>query len=258
MLVPISKTHSISRVIANFFLAQGFAKPKFVFDKIILDNKLHHYHKKGLTSSKIINFENDSLNISNESNNGFMFEEFEKSGKTINLLKVENTNTSRALISIENRKYINWTDFKNRFIEDTTILSETFDMFVEAVSLTYVDEFIWNSEKEIDVKSIFNEESDLINKKFLNSYNGTIVLLSQSNTDNKSNIPEEKTEIIFNNQLRRIIVNHTYALKLNEVCVFSKNNSQVFKDYFDEAHKINKDILIELFSENVKESINLK
>ncbi len=92
MLVPISSKHSISRVIANFFLAQSFAKPKFVFDKLSINNKLVNYQKKGLTSSKTINIENNSLNISDDSNNGFLFEEFDELGKSVNVLKVENTN----------------------------------------------------------------------------------------------------------------------------------------------------------------------
>ena len=258
MLVPVSSKHSISRVIANFFLAQSFAKPKFVFDKLSKNNKLVNYQKKGLTSSKTINIENNSLNISNDSNNGFLFEEFDELGKSVNVLKVENTNNNKAIISIENRKYSDWSIFKTRFINDLQILSETFDVYIEAIGLTYVDEFIWKSDDDIDVYSIFNQNADLINNKFLNSYNGTIVSVSQSGHIDEVNFCEEKTEIVFNNQLKRIIINHTYALKLKEISVFSDENAESFIEYFDKAHQANKDILKDILTEQVKGIINLK
>ena len=258
MLVPISSKHSISRVVANFFLAQSFAKPKFVFDKLLLNNKLVNYQKKGLTSSKTINIENDSLNISDDLNNGFLFEEFDDSGKSLNVLKVENTNNNKAIIGIENKKYSDWSSFKTRFINDLKTFSETFDIYIEAIGLTYVDEFIWKSNNNIDVYSIFNENADLINKKFLDSYNGTLVSVSQSGNVNEVNFCEEKTEIVFNNQLKRIVINHTYALKLKEISVFSNENSQNFIEYFDKAHQANKDILKDILTQEVKDKINLK
>ena len=257
MLIPISGSHSISRVIANFFLAQSFAKPKFIFDKITTNNKLISYQKKGLTSSKTINIANNSFNISDDSNNGFLFEEFDGLGKSVNVLKVENTNNGKALISIENRKYSNWLNFKDKFINDIKDLSETFDIYIEAIGLTYVDEFIWNSNDIIDVKSIFNENADLINDKFINSYNGTIVSVSQSGHINEMNFSEEKTEIVFNNQSKRIIINHTYALKLKDVSVFSTENQNEFIEYFDKAHKANKDILLDILNQEVRQRINL-
>lgn len=257
MLIPISGSHSISRVIANFFLAQSFAKPKFIFDKIITNNKLTSYQKKDLTSSKTINIANNSFNISDDSNNGFLFEEFDESGKSINVLKVENTNNGKALISVENKKYSNWKHFEDKFIGDIKSLSETFDIYIEAIGLTYVDEFIWQSDDNIDVKSIFNAQSDLINNRFINSYNGTIVSVSQSGHINDLNFSEEKTEIVFNNQSKRIIINHTYALKLKDVSVFLQDNINEFIDYFDQAHKANKDILVDILNSTIQERINL-
>jgi uncharacterized protein (TIGR04255 family) len=258
MLEPISSTHSISRVIANFFLAQSFAKPKFVFDKLLDKGGLFNYQKKGLTSSKTINIENDSLNISNDSNNGFLFEEFDELGKSINVLKVENIHNNKAIISFENRKYSNWSDFKNRFISDLQKFSTIFDVYIEAIGLTYIDEFVWKSDDNIDVYSIFNENAELINKKFLDSYNGTLVSVFQSGHIEEVNFCEEKTEIVFNNQLKRIIINHTYALKLKEVSVFSDEKAKSFIEYFDKAHQANKDILNDILTEHVKSIINLK
>lgn len=258
MLTPISGSHSISRVIASFFLAQSFVKPKFIFDKLIANNKLKDYQKKGLTSAKTINFQNNALNISDDSNNGFIFEEFNQYGKSVNVLKCENTNNRKGTITIENRKYSNWANFKTKFTNDVNDLAETFDIYIEAIGLTYVDEFIWNSDMRIDVNSIFNEEADLINKKFLTSYNGTIISVSQSGHGNDLNFCEEKTEIFFNNQTKRIVINHTYALKLKEISVYSEETRKGFLDYFERAHQANKDILQDILNPDIKALINLK
>ncbi|MBK0382042.1 TIGR04255 family protein [Pedobacter sp. SD-b] len=258
MLVPISSNHSISRVIANFILAQSFVKPKFIYDKLITNDELTSYQKKGLTSAKTINIQNNSLNISPDSVNGFLFEEFDEVGKSLNVLKIENTNNNKAVITFENKKYPNWTNYRNRFISDIIALSKTFDVYIEAIGLTYVDEFVWKSTNKIDVNSVFNESSDLINKKFLSSYNGTLISVSQSESVDEFNFLEEKTEIIFNNELKRIIVNHTYALKLREIAILSKENSKDFEEYFNRAHKANKDILSDIFTNEVKDLIKLK
>ncbi len=258
MLTPISGNHSISRVIAQFFLAQSFAKPEFILNKINSNNKLTSYQKKGVLSSKTINIANNSLNVSDHSNNGFLFEEFGVNGKSVNVLKVENTNNNKASISIENRKYSDWLTFKEKFIKDVGDLSDMFDVYIEAIGLTYIDEFIWNSDEVIDIKSIFNVASDLINKKFIESYNGTIISVSQSGHMSAADFVEEKTEIAFNNTSKRIVINHTYAMKLSDIMVFSRTeNVEDFIGYFDKAHLANKNILKDILTEEVKEKISL-
>ena len=127
----------------------------------------------------------------------------------------------------------------------------------KAIGLTYVDEFVWNSNDNIDIKAIFNEKADLINDKFIKAYNGTIVSVSQSGHEKELNFSEEKTEIVFNNQSKRIIINHTYALKLKDVSVFLTENEATFVEYFDNAHQANKDILFDILSQEVRDRINL-
>lgn len=253
MLVPISGSNSISRVIATIFLPQPFLKPKDVFAKLSILSKFNTYQKKNLTSKQTINIHNESFNLSNEDNNGFIFEEFDIDGKTDNIIRVENNN-NQALITFESRKYSTWELTRERLINEINEIAQHIDLYIDAISLTYVDEFIWKSKEDIDVTNIFNENSELLNKKFLKAHNGTLVLITQTNQSGKLNFIEEKTEVVFHNELKRIIINHTCALKLSEISIYlEEKDSSDIKLYFDNAHTSNKTILKDLLTiENQK------
>lgn len=258
MLIPVSKNHSINRVIANFFIPQNIIKPDFLFQKIVNSNKLTNYQKRGLAKGKTINLNNDNLNVSNDEIRGFIFEEFNSIGKSINVLKVENT-SNKAQISFENREYVSWDNYKTRLFSEIRLLSEVFDVFVEAIALTYVDEFIWNSKENINIKEIFDEQSELLNTKFINSHNGTLVLISQSDKKENTQFEEEKTEVMFNNNIKRVIVNHTFAIKFSDIKAYSSdNNSKFFEDSFEKAHQSNKDLLKKIFTKEIQDLIKLK
>jgi uncharacterized protein (TIGR04255 family) len=133
------------------------------------------------------------------------------------------------------------------------------DFYVEAISLNYRDEFIWaDRNTPIPVSDIFNIDSELLNKKFLSSKNGTLVLVSQGNEE--SGLPyEEKTEISFNNDIKRIIIDHQYAKRFDDIKLFSNlNKDKNFSSLYDIAHLENKKILKEILTENSQELIKLK
>lgn len=258
MLIPVSKNHSINRVIANFFIPQSIIKPDFLFEKIVNSNKLTNYQKRGLAKSKTINLNDKNLNISNDEIRGFIFEEFNKIGKSINVLKVENT-SNKAQINFENREYVSWDVFKTRLYSEIKSLSEVYDVFVEAIALTYVDEFIWNSKENINIKEIFDAQSELLNTKFINSHNGTLVLISQSDKLENIQFEEEKTEVMFNNNIKRVIVNHTFAIKFSDIKAYSADNNSAFiENCFEKAHQSNKDLLKKIFTKEIQDLIKLK
>jgi len=256
-LIPIAKEHSISRVIASIFIPQSFVKPADVFEK----NKdgFNNYQKKSLINATTINFNNNSVGISQENEpKGFIFEEYDENGVANNILKLENIRDVKSTISLENRKYLGWKDFKKRLLKDIKELASNNDFYVEAISLTYIDEFIWtNSDKIIDVESIFNDKSELLNPKFLNSNNGTLILISQGKNENYNF--EEKTEISFNNDLKRIVLNHQYAIRLSDLKMFTELTLEnEFLSLFDDAHEENKKVLKDLLTIECQKMINLK
>jgi uncharacterized protein (TIGR04255 family) len=255
MFIPVSQQHSISRVNANIFLPQSLIKPDVIFRKLNDANLLTSYQKKGVASSKTINLDNNGFQISNDEISGFVFEEFNTVGKSVNVFKVENLNNkSKAQVSFETREYSRWDNFKLKYFDDIESLIKVLGFYIEAISLNYVDEFIWNSNSKIPVESIFNTDAELLNSSFTNSHNGTLVIISQSERKAGEDFKEEKTEILFNNDIKRVIVNHTFAIKLEDIKEYDKS---LLETLFNEAHAKNKDLLNKIFTTEVKKQIHL-
>jgi len=252
MLEPISNGNSISRVTASIYTPQSILNPVKYFERLKEDPRFHKYQKKGVIHQKNIGIINEKeFDISENKNVGFIFEEFED-GNSINVLKLENNDRNdKAILSIEN----SWTEYKARFLEDFKCISETVDLYVEAIVLNYIDEFIWNSNSEkIDINGIFNVNSDLLNQKFIKSYNASLRSVSQSSRIDEKDFQEENTEIFFNNDIKRIIINHSYAIKLSKYDLYENIN---LSDYFDSAHDSNKSVLLNLLSEGTQKLIGL-
>lgn len=250
MFRPISNQHSISRVNANIFLPQALIKPEIIFGKINDNNLLKNYHRKEIASSKTVNVDHNVLKISDDVS-GFIFEEFNSIGKSINIFKVENLNNkTKAQISFQTNEYTRWNAFKKRYFEDLESLIEVFSFYIEAISLNYVNEFKWesNSNAKIPVESIFNTNAELLNSNFTNSHNGTLVIISQSERNLGENFKEEKTEVLFNNDFNNVIINHTFAIKLEDA---KEYNRDLLENLFNEAHKRNKNLLDSILTEDV-------
>lgn len=257
MFTPISGKHSISKVIANIFLPQGIIRPDNLFNKLQEKNALNSYQKKGISRSQTINFNQNILNISDNEISGFVCEEFSPIGKSINVLKVENVNgNSKSQINFECREYDRWQPFRERFYKDVNEIAKDYQLFVEAISLNYVDEFIWNSPENIPIKEIFDEHSEFLNSSFYKSHNGTIVLISQSAMTDIKPLKEEKIEILFNNDIKRVIVNHTVAIKPRDIKIFTEE-FETLSSYFEEAHSINKDLLKNILTQKTQNIIGL-
>jgi len=257
-LVPISGKHSISRVVATLFIPQIFLKPENVFEKIQGLKEFRMYQKKTLIKPTTISIKEGSLGITSNQISGFVFEEYDETGKLKNVLKLENVNENQSMLTLENRIYTNWTDFKTKFIADIKSLSNKIEIYLNAVSLTYVDEFIWEKNDElIDVDSIFNADSSLLNMQFKKSKNGALILVTQGNNGNFDY--EEKTEVSFNNDIKRIAMSHQFAVKLDSLKLFNELAERGHFDYFyDEAHKMNKKVLKDIFSVECQKLIGLK
>jgi len=258
-LKPISENHSISRIVASVFIPQAFLKPQDIFEKTKGIEGFKGYPKKGMLKAKTININNNNLGITNEQIKGFIFESYDDKGSINNVFKLENNKENQSILSLENRKYEDWNTFKHQLDSDLNSFSDMNDFYVEAISLNYRDEFIWTDRNSsIPVAEIFNIDSELLNKKFLSSKNGTLVLVSQGNGD--SGIPyEEKTEISFNNDIKRIIIDHQYAQRFDDIKLFSNlSTAKNFSSLYDLAHLENKKILKDILTTKSQDLIKLK
>lgn len=257
-LKPISENHSISRVIASIFVPQNFLKPQDIFEKTKSLEGFQSYQKKMELSATTISIADKSVNFSENKIRGFIFENYDEKGEIKNIFRLENVKDAQSVISLETRKYVDWNGFRTQFESDIKTLASKSSFYVEAISLTYVDEFIWtNKTTSIDVKSIFEIESEFLNKKFMTSKNGSLILISQG--INGLQNYEEKTEISFSNDIKRIIINHQYAIKLKDIQLFEKlNTGNDFFDLFELPHDENKKILRNVLTKECQDLINLK
>lgn len=259
-LIPVSGKHSISRAFITLFLPQVVLKPEKVLDKINKGTHLNQkYKRRNLLKAKIFRVSNIENEFAVYDRNltdpiiGFILEEFDLNGKIENLITLRNDEGSnKSVITFETRNYSRWNKFYSRFLEDFNEIVKDNGFYFEAISLTYIDEFIWDKDEYIPVYEIFEENSELINNKFLKSKNGTIVLLSQNENLNI----EEKTEISFNNEIKRIQIIHQHATRFKDL-YDEKILLQKIENVLNIAHTSNKETLSSLLKFNVKEKINL-
>lgn len=257
-LKPISEKHSIGRVIATFYLAQEILKLESFFNELKEDESFKAYQRKSLLKTKKIFIDRSNINMASSEQDeviGFTFEKFNDDGRLKDILIIQNEpEHNRALLSFETRLYTRWINFFENLRIDLQVIFKKNYLFVKAVKLNYIDEFIWIRQDKIPVHSIFNAQSELINKKFLSSENGTILMLSQ----NKELNIEERTEISFNNRLKRITINHTYISAFHQIYSSKEVLAEdlLYQDFM-QAHESNKDMLKDLLLEDVKKVINL-
>lgn len=264
-LKPISGNHSISKVSAKVFIPQEIIKPEDIFNSLKNEEGFKKYQKRSPVYSKTINLNYDANQSTllgkneNDKVKGFIFEEFNEEGRLANILRIENTHNNKSVITFESRIYEDWDDFYPRLKGDLKIVSNCLDVYIEAINLGYLDEFIWDSEERIDVQLIFNKDSELINKKFLNSENGSIILFSQGSDGDTNDNFEERTEISFGNRIKRIVVNHQNAIRINELDLLSSHlNNSILDTKFKNSQNLNKTVLKSLFTQEVLDLINLK
>ena len=260
-LIPYKGKHSISKITASIIVPQSFLKPEDLFQKINSQEKFNNYQKKGLlkaTTFNINNIKNKDFDLSNEETTGFIFEMYNKTGTLQNIFKLENRKENQSLISFETREYNNWNDFKAEIDKNYSEFSDLFEFYIKAIFLNYKDEFKWNSDEEIPTKKIFNIDSELLNNKFLTSKNGSLLLMSQDTSD-KPYPSEERTEISFNNDIKRIVIDHQYANSFKDYMSFNKMTEETnFSTFFEKAHSSNKEMLKDILTEKTQYLIGLK
>lgn len=257
-LVPYNYKHSISKVIASIIVPQKFLKPEDLFQKINYKEKFKNYQKKGLLKAKTINIKNQNINFSNDEIKGFIFEKYNDLGSIQSVFKLENSDENQSLISFETREYSNWSDFKDEIDKNYNEFSDLFEFYIKGVNLNYKDEFKWKSNEKIPTNEIFNIDSELLNNKFLTSKNGSLLLMSQDTTD-KPYPTEERTEISFNNDIKRVVIDHQYANKFNDLKYSSKiTENQNFSTFYEKAHSSNKEMLKDILAKRTQELIGLK
>ncbi|MFA9210573.1 MAG: TIGR04255 family protein [Moraxellaceae bacterium] len=257
MFHPVSEKHAISKVIAVLHLPQEVLLVNDLYNKLNDNQRItEKYQKRGTTISKTIQIENNQVKVLNEVvPNGFILEEFNEAGHTKNLLKLENiTGSNKAQLTFECNEYDRWSGFIERLLLDITEVNNHSKLYIEAISLTYLDEFDITDKENINLDLLFKFENDKNLEKLKHTYNGGITNFTQSQFDKSIGQSEERTEIFLNKDINRVSIVHTCAHRFAEVQLF---NSKSLSDQFNKEHLKNKEVLKELLIDEVLVQIGI-
>lgn len=257
-LKPSSGNHSIKNAEAQIFVPQLFLAVEEDFKKFQTVDVFSSFQKKGLIKPTTISINNNGLGVDQSQVSGYIFERFESDGSLKDIFRVENNN-NRSVLSLSTRKYSRWENFKQEQLKLVYQALDELKPYINAISFTYLDEFDWRGNSAIPVNEIFNSSSELLNKKFLASQNGTLVLISQGLTEEENLITEEKIELSFNNDLRKVQISHQFLIKFKSlVRILKIEQAQNLDKYFEIVHQEHKKFLSDLLTDDCKELIEFK
>ena len=261
VLKPVSDKHSVKEVVITLFLANPIIKPER-FEALIKDkfkDKFQKFEKVNQVQFQLKGKEGGSIESTPPSileNVGFKFQRFEE-GKMVTALQGVNE-LLRNFISYHSLDYLDWDlflpDFKIVLIEVANFHPE---LFVNAFSLHYIDEFVWDSDEEIEPKNIFNENSTLLPKEFfscqLNNYQLTTVKKDKF-------VYFDRLEIQVEDRPKKFItISHNVIHNLNDnIALNNLVESTDLKDMLDHAHLLNKKTLVSILTNEVCDLIKIK
>lgn len=257
-LIPVSDNHSITKAVATIFAPQHFIKPEDLLAKYNVDNRFESYKKKSPLKSTTINFGLNQVGISSDENRGLLFESFTNDGALDSTFRVENLQENRSTISVETRNYYRWENFEQQIKRDFKEFASSTLFYVEAINLSYTDEFDWiDKNSHIACELIFKNDSEYLNSNFLKAQNGSLISLVQGQSAESGTSFEEKIEVSFNNDIKKLAIVHNYAFRLNKIETFEKAENTIYP-LFKMAHIANKNVLKELLTDEVLQRINFK
>jgi len=256
-LHPILETHSIKEAVVTFFLASKIMKP-ISFKNLIeseFKDKFQQFDNVKQVQIKVSNKQNPEVREIEDT--GFKFVQF-LDGKAANIIQGMNEE-NRYFFSFHTLKYSNWTDFKDQFTSNAEIISNFQPgHYILAYSLHYIDEFIWDNNKDYDAKLIF-KDSDYLPKDAFNSS----VLEYNLNLDKKNENIKYFDRLVINISdkidQKNIMISHNISFVIEEEPILF---AELIKDVdFDKnirfAHDANKMLLTNLLEEEVCKLINI-
>jgi uncharacterized protein (TIGR04255 family) len=261
---PINDKHSIREAVISLFLANPIIKPERFKDLIETDFKTIFQQFEPLSQVQF-QFKNQiglPVNVSPPeilNNIGFKFTSF-SGGQPVRVLQGLNDKlNNRTFISYHALNYMRWAPFFEDYLHTVSSISKyTQDIFITAISLHYIDQFLWIGNSSVDLNLIFNKNADSIPKDFFTTTINNYSIVSEKAIDPKGKYLD-RLEITVDNIIRpSITISHNVTQPLTEI-IDLRNllENEDFKSILTKAHLHNKDFLKNLLSEPICKMINL-
>lgn len=263
-LKPFSSKHSIREAVISVFLANPIIKPER-FQKLIengfFNDEFQAFETVGAVEIELKQGNTGMIEqtAQNMSNVGFKFIGFSQ-GKVSRILQGVNER-GRTFISYHCFSYTRWNDFLDDYLRFIKILSTSqTEMFINAVSIHYIDQFRWVSQSPINLSKIFNNHTRYLSKALLETDGPTnFIFNNQSIVD--SCIHFDRLEIkVDDKNSKDISISHNVTKRLDDLKgleALCNSEIEYFKHILFELHKGNKILLDDILEKEVKKMINL-
>jgi uncharacterized protein (TIGR04255 family) len=262
-LKPVNKNHSIKEAVIGVFLATPILKPERFRDLIESEfsTKFQLFEPIAQFRFQIKGQGNVPISPTSEflNNAGFKFTSYDK-GKVEKVLQGINEE-GRTVVSYHALNYVNWSSFYDDCVECLAIIAKKqSDLFINAFSLLYVDEFSWTDTHPFDISLVFNKDSSFLPRQFFSSSKTDYNLVSEKKIDQNTQY-YDRTQIRVEPSLLNqttIVISHNATQPLADVqklddLIVSEN----FKKMLTVAHRHNKDFLNDVLVDEVIKMIKL-
>jgi len=259
-LIPFHKKHSISEVVLSLHLAHPLLKLDR-FEKLLstsLKDEFQEFIPIRNLSVKINQTTEGPFNVSSEQEewSGFQIKKF-KDGKLNWLIQYVNNNLSFHCLDPD----YDWETFKPSTLKFLKVFYELDpSIFLNGVSLNYVDQFSWVEDLALPLEHIFDTESEHLPRRFFQESTLNIQLSFQMYKLLQKITFLEKFEIQtikVNPKLSNLnIVHFTYvdSIGIQPLQDFCKQDGSM---YLDAMHGENKSFLKSIFTQEVCNLIHL-
>lgn len=259
--VSIKNENSIKEAVITIFLSNPILKPER-FKEILNQHEMSSFYQQHQPLKEITFKVGGLLNdLKGEANlnpdKGFKLIRFEKGIASFVMQGVNEID--RTYFSFHNLSYTRWADFLSQFRNSIHALKTIqSDIFVNGISLHYVDEFVWDKQQEFDLSRIMKAEEFLPNN-FIRIKGGHLSNTRELvTTDNQRLF--DRLEVLVNSNLEKgISINHNQTVLFGEIADYSdKEISKKIEVVLNELHENNKELLKKILIPEVKDLIKLK
>ncbi|WP_028296293.1 TIGR04255 family protein [Olivibacter sitiensis] len=256
---PINGKHSIREAVISLFLANPILKPSR-FEKLIQAEYAHVFQKFGVVSQLQVQFQRnddgrDATNITNQAEAGFKFSAFE-SGKPKRVLQGINE-AGRTFVSYHELGYERWALFYSDYKDQVRALGNIqADIFINAFSLHYIDEFLWiDKEGGIDL-SLFFKKNQKLPLDFFDSINPIFSLVAEKEINGV--VYYDRLEIQVRSDIQpSVVISHNVTEALQKEVQLSDLFRTDFESKLADMHEYNKKLLKDLLTEEIQQLIEL-
>jgi uncharacterized protein (TIGR04255 family) len=260
---PVNTNHSIKEAVIGLFLASPIVKPDRF--KVLRDEELANFQSYEPIAQYQVQVVSQAPgrnpDVSNRIYNdaGFKFTEFENGQPSKVLQGLNDVGNSRNYISYHSLNYTRWAPFFKEYHKIISSVSRLDSgMFITAISLHYIDQFIWTDAGPIDLKLLFNDQAAFIPREFFNAIVNNYTIVTEKQMD-KTRKYLDRLEITIDNEIQRsIAISHNVTQPLSEL--ISLENLLKGADLtaiLNAAHNHNKSILNDLLTKEATHIINL-